>query len=134
MKFCIFLCAMLVSSSLYAGGQVYRHSDDTLQKLYAELHYLNQIGHEIHDKYDQKIAEDPQQLRFCQGEYGYIASRARATVGIANRLESPNKEAYIAAGWKAYQCIECSGEVTHCDAIPPVLETINDEYQALHQQ
>lgn len=134
MRLTIFLLGTIISFTAIAGGNVYRHSDDTLQKLYSELHYLNQAGREIHNKYDAKLAEDPQQIRFCEGEYGYIGSRARATIGIANRIESPNKEAYIAAGWKAYQCIQCSGEVSHCDAIPPALETIEAEYKALQSQ
>lgn len=124
---------LFVSFSALAGGQppgVYQHSDDTLQKLYSELHYLNQAGREIHQKYDEKIAADPAQMRFCQGEYGYISSRAKATIGIANRLESPNKDEYIATGWKALECIKCGGEVSHCDAIPPTLDTIKAEYKA----
>ncbi|MTI63953.1 hypothetical protein [Methylophaga sp.] len=124
---------LFVSFSTLAGGLpagVYQHSDDTLQKLYSELHYLNQAGREIHQKYDDKIKADPSQMRFCQGEYGYISSRAKATIGIANRLDSPNKEEYIATGWKAFECIKCSGEVSHCDAIPPTLETIKAEYKA----
>lgn len=134
MRITVFLISMIMSVTALAGGNAYRHSDDTLQKLYSELHYLNQVGHEIHNNYDAKLAEDPQQLRFCEGEYGYVGSRARATIGIANRIESPNKEEYIAAGWKAYQCIQCTGEVSHCDAIPPALETIKAEYDALQSQ
>lgn len=134
MKASLFLVSIIFSVTATAGGTVYRHSDDTLTKLYSELHYLNQVGHEIHNKYDDKVAKDPQQLRFCEGEYGYVGSRARSTIGIANRIESPNKDEYIAAGWKAYQCIKCSGEVSHCDAIPPALETIKAEYDALQSQ
>jgi len=134
MRLTIFLLSISLSLTAVAGGTVYRHSGDTLQKLYSELHYLNQVGHEIHNKYDEKLAEDPQQLRFCKGEYGYVGTRARATIGIANRLESPDKEEYIAAGWKAYQCIQCSGEVSHCDAVPPALETIKLEYESIQSQ
>lgn len=134
----IWLCIVgLIISSVAIAGQpngVYQHSGDTLQKLYAELHYLNQAGREIHAKYDAKIAEDPIQSRYCLGEYGYIGSRARATIGIANRIESPNKETYIQTGWSAYQCIQCSGDVAECDAIPATLELIKEEYKALHQQ
>lgn len=126
---------LFVSSTVVAGGPptgVYQHSDDTLQKLYAELHYLNEVGHEIHQKYDDKLADDPSQMHFCKGEYGYVGSRAKATIGIANRLDSLNKDEYIATGWKAFDCIKCSGEVTSCDAIPPTLETIKAEYKAQH--
>lgn len=133
MKLPVIVSLFLLSFTAHAGGLppgVYRHSDDTLQKLYAELHYLNQVGREIHLKYDAKMAEDPSQMRYCQGEYGYIDSRASATIGIANRLESPNKDEYIATGWKAYECIKCSGKVTSCDAIPPTLDTIKAEYKA----
>lgn len=136
MKILITIIAMLVTTAVMAGGQpgVYRHSDDTLQKLYAELHYLNQIGREIHAKYDDKLKADPAQMRFCQGEYSFISTRAKATIGIANRLDSPNKEEYIATGWKAYDCIKCSGDVNSCDAIPPTLETIKAEYKAKQTQ
>lgn len=133
MRLSILFSLLLLSSISHAGGLpagVYQHSDDTLQKLYSELHYLNQVGHEIHQKYDEKVAADPTQLRFCQGEYGYISSRAKATIGIANRLDSPNKEEYIATGWQAYECIKCTGEISSCDAIPPTLETIKAEYKA----
>jgi hypothetical protein len=133
LKLSVIFTLLLLSFTAHAGGLpagVYRHSDDTLQKLYSELHYLNQVGHEIHMKYDDKVKADPTQMRFCQGEYGYISSRAKATIGIANRLDSPNKEEYIATGWKAFECIKCSGKVTDCEAIPPTLETIKAEYKA----
>lgn len=132
MKFLTTIAALLMTSVVMAGGQpgVYRHSDDTLQKLYAELHYLNQVGREIHAKYDDKVAADPTQMRYCRGEYSYIGSRARATIGIAGRLDSPNREEYIATGWKAFDCIKCSGDVSSCDAIEPTLDTIKAEYKA----
>lgn len=131
MKKLTLLIALFISPIVWAGGPpgAYRHSDDTLQKLYAELHYLNQVGREIHAKYDDKLKADPQQMRFCRGEYGYISSRAKATIGIANRLDSPNQDEYIATGWKAFQCIKCSGQVSDCDAIPPTLEMIKAEYK-----
>jgi len=126
------LAAILVSTTVIAGGQpgVYRHSGDTLQKLYAELHYLNQIGREIHAKYDDKLKTDPAQMRFCLGEYSFISTRAKATIGIASRLDSPNREEYINTGWHAFDCIKCSGDVNSCEAIPPTLETIKAEYKA----
>lgn len=113
---------------------VYHFSDDSLQKLYSELHYLNQVGREIHQKYDDKLKQDPLQIRYCEGEYGYIETRAKATIGIANRLDSPNKDEYIATGWKAYECISCTGDISTCDAIPPTLETIKTEYKAQHEE
>lgn len=126
---------LFLSFSALAGGLppgVYQHSEDSLQKLYSELHYLNQVGREIHQKYDEKIKADPTQLHFCEGEYSYISSRAKATIGIANRLLSPNKEEYVATSWKAFECIKCTGDVSSCDAIPPTLETIKSEYKSLH--
>lgn len=136
MKKVIMLITLLITPMVWAGGQpgAYRHSDDTLQKLYAELHYLNQVGREIHAKYDDKVKDDLQQLRFCRGEYSYIGSRAKATIGIAGRLDSPNREEYIATSWKAFECIKCNGQVNHCDAIPPTLETIKAEYKAQQSQ
>lgn len=136
MKKVILLIALLISPVIWAGGQPggYRLSDDTLQKLYAELHYLNQVGREIHAKYDDKIEADLQQMRFCRGEYGYIGSRAKATIGIASRLDSPNREEYIATGWKAFDCIKCNGQVSSCDAIPPTLKTIKAEFKAQQSQ
>jgi hypothetical protein len=136
LKKVILLTALLISPVIWAGGQPggYRLSDDTLQKLYAELHYLNQVGREIHAKYDDKIEADLQQMRFCRGEYGYIGSRAKATIGIASRLDSPNREEYIATGWKAFDCIKCNGQVSSCDAIPPTLKTIKAEFKAQQSQ
>jgi hypothetical protein len=132
LKLILTISFLFVSLNVHAGG-VYRHSGDTLQKLYAELHYLNQVGHEIHDKYDIKEG-DVVQLSACKSEYGYIATRAKATIGIANRLDSPNKEEYIATGWKAYECIKCTGDVKSCDAIPPTLETIKQEFKQQRAQ
>jgi hypothetical protein len=137
LKLPVIVSLFLLSFTAHAGGLppgVYRHSDDTLQKLYAELHYLNQVGREIHLKYDDKTAEDPSQMRFCEGEYGYIGSRARATIGIANRIDSQHKEEYIATSWKAFECIKCGGEVSSCDVIPPTLDTIKAEYKAQQAQ
>lgn len=136
MKLSLLFSLLVLSLTAHAGGgpNAYRHSDDTLQKLYSELHYLNQAGRQIHQKYDEDIAQNPEQLRFCMGEFGYISSRAKATIGIANRLDSPNKEEYIATGWKAFECIKCTGDVTECDAIPPTLETIKTEYKALQSE
>lgn len=120
---------LFMASIAHADPAIYRHSDDTLQKLYSELHYLNKVGHEIHEKYD--LSQDKSQLKACQEEYDYIGSRARATIGIANRIESPNKEEYIATGWKAYGCIKCTGDVNNCDAVPPTLETIKAEFKQM---
>jgi hypothetical protein len=133
LRLSLFFALFSLSFTALAGGVppgVYQHSDDTLQKLYAELHYLNQVGREIHQKYDDKIKADPAQMRFCLGEYSYISSRAKATIGIANRLGGPNREEYINTGWHALECIKCSGDVSHCDAIPPTLETIKAEYKS----
>lgn len=133
MKFIAVLSLLLLSVTVRAEPLppgVYHFSDDSLQKLYSELHYLNQVGREIHQKYDEKLKADPMQIRYCEGEYGYIETRAKATIGIANRLDSPNKDEYIATGWKAYECISCTGKISTCDAIPPTLETIKAEYKA----
>jgi len=123
----LFLLPLLMLSFSAQAGANYRHSDDTLQKLYSELHYLNQAGREIHQLFD--VNNDKSQLRSCQAEYGYISTRAKATIGIANRLESPHQEEYIATGWKALDCIKCTGDVTSCDAIPPTLEKIKEEFK-----
>lgn len=122
------LCLLLLSSVMVEAGTVYRHSGDTLQKLYAELHYLNEAGREIHEKYDET---DALQMKACSSEYGYISTRAKATIGIANRIDSPNKQEYIDTGWYAYNCIRCSGDVADCDHIPPTLETIETEFRSL---
>ena len=118
----LFLCP-----AVFAGNISSQYSGDSLQKLYAELHYLREVGIEIHQKYDLK--KNPDQLRFCKGEYGYISTRAKSTIGIANRLPSPHKEEYIAAGWKAYECSQCTGNIEACDAVPPALETIKAEFK-----
>ena len=119
-----FLC---ICPAVLAGNLNYQFSGDSLQKLYAELHYLREVGIEIHQKYDVK--KNPDQLRFCKGEYGFISTRAKSTIGIANRLTSPHKDEYIAAGWKAYECSQCTGNIEACDAVPPVLETIKAEFK-----
>ncbi|MCX4186281.1 hypothetical protein [Methylophaga sp. OBS4] len=131
MKFSLIISLLFISFAAQAGN-VYRHSDDTLQKLYSELHYLHQAGQEIHEKYD--VNNDLSQLKACQSEFGYISTRAKATIGIANRLDSPNKEKYIATGWKAFECIKCTGDVTSCDAIPPTLEIIEAEFKQQRAQ
>src|SRR5690554_1807083 len=124
---------LFTSLSTQAGGIVYRHSDDTLQKLYSELHLLNQVGREIHTKYQIEVG-DIAQLQACKAEYGYITTRAKATIGIAGRIDSPNREAYLDTGWKALECITCTGDVSSCDAIPPTLETIKAEFMQQREQ
>ena len=128
----LILTLMFVCFSAQAEGIIYKHSGDTLQKLYSELHYLRQAGIEIHQKFD--VNNDLSQLKACQSEYGYISTRAKATIGIANRLDSPNKQEYIDTGWKAFDCIKCTGHVESCDAIPPTLETIKAEFKELKAQ
>lgn len=134
MKFSLIIFCLLFSGHAYAGKPISSYSQDSLKKLYAELHYLHRTGLDIHQKYDEKIAEEPLQMRFCMGEYGFITTRAKATIGMANRLNSVNKEEYIATGWKALECVSCEGNVSSCDAIPPTLDTIEQEYKSSKSQ
>lgn len=129
MKKSLYMIVLLLINTLtHAGNMNPQVSDDSLQKLYSELHYLREVGLEIHAKYDLK--KNPEQARFCGGEYGYVSTRAKATIGIANRLRSDNREEYIQTGWKALECASCRGDVKSCDAIPPTLDVIKAEFKA----
>lgn len=130
----LFLSILLLLNCLtVSAAPLYQYSEDSLQKLYSELHYLREVGLEIHQKYNN-TKKDLDQLKSCKSEYGYISTRAKATIGIANRLDSPNKQEYIDTGWHAYECIRCTGNVKSCDVIPPTLETIKQEFKQLKTQ
>ena len=124
----IIIPALLFSTPAFAMNSTY--SGDSLTKLYAELHYLHEVGQEIHQKYDEKLAENPAQIQFCKGEYNYLLGRAKAAVGMANRLFSEHKDEYVSAAWKALECVSCQGDVNSCDAVPPALKTMEEEYKA----
>lgn len=124
------LLALLLLTPFYASAADSTYSGDSLQKLYLEIRYLYQTGVGIHQKYDPS---DLAQLKACTYEHGYIGTRARSVVGIANRLIHPAKEDFIKAAWQAYSCIKCSSPMSSCEPIPEELDKIKaimaKEYQ-----
>ncbi len=128
MKHLLISLLLISPFSAFAAGSSY--SGDSLQKLYLEMRYLHQAGVGIHQKYDPS---DSVQMKACDSEHGYIGTRARAAVGIANRLEHPAKEDFIQAAWQAYSCIKCTSPMSSCEALPNELKKIKDimakEYQ-----
>jgi len=124
------LFTLLLLTPFYASAADSSYSGDSLQKLYLEMRYLHQTGVGIHQKYD---STDLVQLKACTSEHGYIGTRARSVVGIANRLNHPAKEEFIQAAWQAYSCIKCSSPMSSCESIPEELKKIKaimaKEYQ-----
>jgi hypothetical protein len=119
MKSIFLVLALLFASAANAGQQ---YSGDSIQKLYMEMHYLYQAGVGIHQQYPDTT--DRAQLKACSSEHGYIGTRAKATVGIANRLEHPAKDELINAAWQALTCAKCSSPMSSCDPLPDDLKNI----------
>ncbi len=124
MKYLVFLLLVISSTVAFAGGQVSPYSGDSLHKYYVELHYLYETGLTIHQQYD---TSDKTTLKACQGEWGFISTRAKTLIGIANRLNHPNKKELIASGWAALGCVKCTTEVSVCEPIPATLEKVKQE-------
>lgn len=121
MKSIFFVLALLFSISAIAG-QLY--SGDSMQKLYMEMHYLYQAGIGIHQQFPD--TSDRAQLKACTSEHGYIGTRAKSTVGIANRLEHPAKDELINAAWRALNCAKCSSPMSSCEQTPEDLKNIKN--------
>jgi hypothetical protein len=121
MKPIYLVLALLIGSTANAGQQ---YSGDSIQKLYMEMQYLYQAGIGIHQQFP--TTTDRAELKACTSEYGYIGTRAKATVGIANRLEHSAKEALIDAAWRALNCAKCSSPMSSCDPLPDDLKNIKN--------
>jgi hypothetical protein len=121
MKPIYLVLALLLGSTANAGQQ---YSGDSIQKLYMEMQYLYQAGIGIHQQFP--TTTDRAELKACTSEYGYIGTRAKATVGIANRLEHPAKEELINAAWRALSCAKCSSPLSSCDPLPDDLKNIKN--------
>ena len=132
MKYLLF--TLLLLPSFYASAADSTYSGDSIQKLYLEIRYLHRTGVGIHQKYDPS---DLVQLKACTSEHGYIGTRARSVVGIANRLNHQAKEDFIKVAWQAYSCIKCSSPMSSCEPIPAELKKIKaimaKEYQERNQ-
>jgi len=115
------IASLLILSSFSAVAADSSYSGDSLSKLYLEMKYLYHAGTEVHQQF---TAKDRVQLKACKDEYGYISTRARALVGMANRLNHPNKEEFIDAAWRAYACVTCGSPVSSCEALPDDLAKI----------
>jgi hypothetical protein len=121
MKPIYLVLALLLGSTANAGQQ---YSGDSIQKLYMEMQYLYQVGIGIHQQFP--TTTDRAELKACTSEYGYIGTRAKATVGIANRLEHSAKEELIDAAWRALNCAKCSSPMSNCDPLPDDLKNIKN--------
>jgi len=124
MKYLSFLLLFISSTSTFAGGLVSSYSGDSLHKYYVELHYLYETGLSIHQQYD---TSDRSTLKACQSEWGFISTRAKTLIGIANRLNHPNKQELVSTGWAALGCVKCTSDVSVCDPIPATLEKVKQE-------
>jgi len=124
MKYVYFLLILLTPISTYAVGPVSSFSGDSLHKYYVELYYLHETGLEIHQQFD---TSDRTTLKACQSEWGYVSTRAKTLIGIANRLNHPNKDELIATGWAALGCVKCTSDVSVCDPIPATLKKVEQE-------
>ena len=124
MKYLSFLLLFISSTSTFAGGLVSSYSGDSLHKYYVELHYLYETGLSIHQQYD---TSDRSTLKACQSEWGFISTRAKTLIGIANRLNHANKQELVFTGWAALGCVKCTSDVSVCDPIPATLEKVKQE-------
>lgn len=124
MKYIGFLLLLIAPFYSHAGGPNLPYSGDSLHKYYVELHYLYETGLTIHQQYD---TSDRSQLKACQSEYGFISTRAKTLIGIANRLDHPDQKELISTGWAALGCIKCTTDVSLCDPIPATLEKVEKE-------
>jgi len=121
MKSIFLVFAVLLVSTANAGQQ---YSGDSIQKLYMEMQYLYHVGIEIHQQFPN--TKDRAELKACTSEHGYISTRAKATVGIANRLDHPDKDEFINAAWRALNCAKCSSPMSSCDPLPDDLKNIKN--------
>jgi hypothetical protein len=119
MKIKYLLMLLLLITSTVRAETASTFSGDSLYKLYAEMLYLYQTGITIHQQYDPT---DQAQMESCSDEWGFITTRAKSLIGIANRIQHPDKEKFINAGWATLSCVTCRTETTMCDPIIP--ETI----------
>ncbi len=114
-----------------AGGPTSSFSGDSLHKYYVELYYLYDTGLAIHQEFD---TSDLSQLKACSSKYGYISTRAKTLIGIANRLNHPNKSELISTGWAALGCVKCTTDVSVCEPIPATLEKVKQELLAARKK
>lgn len=121
MKSISLVLTLLFSISANAGQQ---YSGDSMQKLYMEMQYLYQAGIGIHQQYPSTT--DRAQLKACTSEHGYIGTRAKSTVGIANRMEHPAKVELVNAAWRALSCAKCSSPMSSCEQTPEDLKNIKN--------
>lgn len=121
MKTVSLLMAFLFSMTTYAGQQ---YSGDSIQKLYLEMQYLYRAGVGIHQQFPD--ITDRSLLKACTSEHGYIGTRAKALVGIANRLERSDKEELVNASWRALTCAKCSSSMSSCDLVQADLKIIKN--------
>jgi len=121
MKSICLVFALLFGTTANAGQPF---SGDSMQKFYMEMQYLYQAGIGIHQQFPD--TSERAQLKSCTSEYGYIGTRARATVGIANRLEHPAKDEFVNAAWRALTCAKCSSPVSSCEPLPDDLKFIKN--------
>lgn len=125
MKYLFISLLLFISPSLtVAGGVSSSYSGDSLHKYYVELHYLYETGLAIHQQFD---TSDRSTLKACQSEWGFISTRAKTLIGIANRLQHPNQKELIATGWAALGCVKCTSDVDVCDPIPATLKKVEHE-------
>ncbi len=85
------------------------------------MHYLYQIGIDIHQRYD---LTDPVQINACEFEASHNSTRAKNLIGATNRIEYPGKTALIDAAWAAYACSSCKGDGNSCDVVHDQLKQL----------
>jgi len=122
-KYVVFLLISL-PFTVQAGSS---YSGDSLGKIYLEMRYLHELGVAIHEQYNLSERE---QIKTCNFETGHNATRARNLIGAINRIDYPDKDALINAGWAVYSCSSCKGDGTICDTIPEQLDNIKKVLEA----
>ncbi|EMR12851.1 hypothetical protein MPL1_08322 [Methylophaga lonarensis MPL] len=119
------LMALLLMFPLLAqaGAVSQLGTGDPLRLVYVEMQYLYQTGMQIKQQYN---FDDPMQQMQCQRQHGYILARASSLVGTAGQVPEPHRDRVIDAGWYAYACVRCSGDISHCEKLPEEMAFIRE--------
>lgn len=123
MKFKLFALVLLFPLWAHAGAVSQLGTGDPLRLVYVEMQYLYQTGMQIKQQYD---FSDPMQQLQCQRQHGYILTRASSLVGTAGQVPEPHRGRVLDAGWQAFACVRCAGDISQCEKIPEEMEFIKE--------
>ena len=123
MKFKLFALLLFFPVFAHAGAVSQLGTGDPLRLVYVEMQYLYQTGLQIKQQYD---FSDPMQQVQCQRQHGYILARASSLVGTAGQVPEPHRDRVVDAGWYAFACVRCGGDISHCEKLPEEMDFIKN--------